>query len=63
MAPGDAVSVDFGVRLDGWCGDAAETFLVGEALRPSAPALGEASAWWAPALGPGHAGVSVGGRF
>ncbi len=26
---GDLVSVDFGVRLDGWCGDAAHTFLVG----------------------------------
>ncbi len=27
---GDVLSVDFGVRLDGWCGDAAETFIVGE---------------------------------
>ncbi|MFB3893371.1 MAG: type I methionyl aminopeptidase [Phycisphaerae bacterium] len=27
---GDIVSVDFGVKLDGWCGDAAETFIVGE---------------------------------
>ena len=26
---GDIVSVDFGVELDGWCGDAAETFAVG----------------------------------
>ncbi len=26
---GDIVSVDFGVRMDGWCGDAAETFIVG----------------------------------
>ena len=26
---GDIVSVDFGVRLNGWCADAAETFLVG----------------------------------
>ena len=26
---GDVVSVDFGVRLDGWCADAAETFPVG----------------------------------
>jgi methionyl aminopeptidase len=26
---GDIVSVDFGVRLNGWCGDAAQTFLVG----------------------------------
>ncbi len=27
---GDVVSVDFGVELDGWCGDAAETYLVGD---------------------------------
>lgn len=25
---GDIISVDFGVRLDGWCGDAAATFMV-----------------------------------
>jgi methionyl aminopeptidase len=31
IRPGDIVSVDFGVRLGGWCGDAAETFIVGEA--------------------------------
>jgi methionyl aminopeptidase len=30
IADGDIVSVDFGVRLDGWCGDAADTFLVGD---------------------------------
>ena len=27
---GDIVGVDFGVRLDGWCADAAETFEAGE---------------------------------
>ncbi len=27
---GDLVSVDFGAKLDGWCGDAAETYIVGE---------------------------------
>ena len=27
---GDIVSVDFGARFEGWCGDAAQTFLVGE---------------------------------
>ena len=26
---GDVVSVDFGVKLDGWCGDAAETYVIG----------------------------------
>jgi methionyl aminopeptidase len=30
IAEGDIVSIDFGVRLDGWCGDSAETFAVGE---------------------------------
>jgi methionyl aminopeptidase len=27
---GQIVSIDFGAKLDGWCGDAAETFLVGQ---------------------------------
>lgn len=27
---GDVIGIDFGVKLDGWCGDAAETFIVGE---------------------------------
>ncbi len=27
---GDIVSIDFGVRLGGWCGDSAETFIVAE---------------------------------
>jgi len=31
VCDGDIVSVDFGVELDGWCGDAAETFIVGQA--------------------------------
>jgi len=30
LAEGDIVSVDVGVRKDGWCGDAARTFAVGE---------------------------------
>ena len=30
VAEGDIVSVDFGVRLNDWCGDAAETFIVGK---------------------------------
>jgi methionyl aminopeptidase len=34
VADGDIVSVDFGVRLDGWCGDAADTFLVGDVPEP-----------------------------
>ena len=27
---GDIVSIDFGVELDGWCGDAAETYAIGK---------------------------------
>ncbi len=34
VADGDILSVDFGVRLDGWCADAAETFLIGEVSDP-----------------------------
>lgn len=30
VCDGDIVSIDFGVLLDGWCGDAADTFLVGD---------------------------------
>jgi len=30
IRPGDIVSIDFGVRLNGWCGDAAETFICGD---------------------------------
>ena len=30
LRDGQIVSIDFGVKLDGWCADAAETFLVGE---------------------------------
>ena len=29
---GDVVSVDFGVRLNGWCGDSATTIMVGKVL-------------------------------
>jgi len=34
LRDGDIISVDFGVRLDGWCGDAAATYLVGEVAEP-----------------------------
>ncbi len=30
---GDIVSIDFGVRIDGWCGDSATTILVGDVAR------------------------------
>ena len=32
IAEGDVVSIDFGVRQDGWCADAARTFAVGRVL-------------------------------
>ena len=32
IVEGDVVSVDVGVEKDGWCGDAARTFVVGRAL-------------------------------
>ena len=30
IGDGDVVSIDYGCRLDGYCGDAAETFMVGD---------------------------------
>ena len=33
LGEGDIVSVDVGVRLDGWCADSAWTFPVGEVSR------------------------------
>ncbi|MBN1421745.1 MAG: type I methionyl aminopeptidase [Planctomycetes bacterium] len=38
LAEGDVASVDVGVRLDGWCGDAAATYPVG-AISPQAERL------------------------
>ena len=38
LVEGDIVSIDVGVRLDGWCGDSAWTFPVGE-VSPEAAAL------------------------
>ena len=31
ICKGDIVSIDFGVEIDGWCGDAAETYVVDKA--------------------------------
>ena len=38
LALGDIVSIDFGVQLDGFHGDGAQTFIVGE-VRPEVDAL------------------------
>ena len=40
---GDIVSIDFGVKLEGWCGDAARTFIVGQ-VPPAVRQLVEATA-------------------
>jgi methionyl aminopeptidase len=34
VCDGDIVSIDFGVKLDGWCSDAARTFMVGNVAPP-----------------------------
>lgn len=33
LEDGDIVSIDFGVRIDGWCGDSATTVIVGQVPR------------------------------
>ncbi|MCA9309893.1 MAG: type I methionyl aminopeptidase [Phycisphaerales bacterium] len=40
LRPGDLVSVDVGLRLDGWCADTATTFIVGDVA--AAPAQAQA---------------------
>jgi len=35
IAEGQIVSIDFGVQLDGWCADAAQTFVVGAVSAPT----------------------------
>ncbi|MCA9214742.1 MAG: type I methionyl aminopeptidase [Planctomycetales bacterium] len=35
LAEGDIVSVDTGCRIDGWCGDSAWTYAVGEVAKPA----------------------------
>ena len=59
LADGDLLSVDCGVLLDGWAGDAAITFSVGEA-RPADVALVETTT---EALHAGIAAAVVGGRI
>jgi len=58
LVEGDLVSVDFGLSIDGWHGDSAITFGVGE-LAPDRAALSEATrnAMWA-----GISAARIGGR-
>jgi len=60
LADGDLVSVDFGVSKDGWHGDSAITFGIGE-LSPAAAALSEATrkSMWA-GIAAAHVGARVG---
>ncbi len=60
LAPGDVVSIDFGAIIDGWHGDAAVTFAVGEA-DPDDVALIDVTraALWA-GIGAARAGNRVG---
>jgi methionyl aminopeptidase len=39
LEEGDILSVDVGVRLDGWCGDSARTFAVGEVSKEASQLL------------------------
>lgn len=59
LADGDIVSIDFGAIVDGWHGDAARTFAVGE-ISDEAARLAEATrqAMWA-----GIAAAQLGGRI
>lgn len=59
LADGDLLSVDCGVSLDGWVGDAAISFSVGT-QRPADVALVDTTA---EALGAGIAAAVVGGRI
>lgn len=59
LADGDLVSVDFGAILNGWCGDAARSFVVGTP-RPADTALIEATD---AALAAGIAAAKPGNRM
>jgi methionyl aminopeptidase len=43
LRPGDLFSIDFAVHLDGWCADAAVSFVVGDAPDPGDVALVDAT--------------------
>jgi methionyl aminopeptidase len=66
LSQGDIVSIDVGVRLDGWCSDSAWTFAVGEVdeesrelLRLTEQALERAIAAARPGLHVGDIGAAV----
>jgi methionyl aminopeptidase len=60
LEPGDLLSVDFAVHLDGWCADAAFSVVVGDAPDPRDAALVDATD---SALAAGIAAARPGGRL
>ncbi len=57
LQEGDILSVDVGVKLDGWCGDAARSFPVGEITRKARKLLRVTEACLAKAVEALHPGV------
>jgi len=60
LAAGDTVSVDVAVRLGGWCGDAAASFVAGEADEPTRRLLDAARDALRAGLGAVRAGGCLG---
>lgn len=60
LQDGDVVSIDFGAVLDGWCGDAATTFIIGTPRSAADQKLLEATS---AALDAGIAAAVVGGTL
>lgn len=60
LADGDLVGIDCGARLNGWCGDAAVTFTVGEAAPEDAALVEAAGRALRAAIGAAQAGNKLG---
>lgn len=60
LADGDLVSVDFGATLGGWCGDAARSFVVGNAHSDDAALIGATEAALAAGIAAAQPGNTIG---
>jgi methionyl aminopeptidase len=60
LRPGDTVIADVALCLDGWCGDAAATFVAGTAQGPVAGLLAAARAATEAGVGAARAGARIG---
>jgi methionyl aminopeptidase len=60
LRPGDTVIADAALRLDGWCGDAAATFVVGAASGPVTGLLAAARAATEAGVAAARAGAHLG---